>query len=66
MQDSFDADKGPQIKSPDGGSKPELTKKLIAELDRRLDAIETDPEDVVTWDEIARHVRRKRSAQHSQ
>jgi putative addiction module component (TIGR02574 family) len=44
----------------DGGWQPELTDELKAELDRRLDRIDSHPNDVVTWEEIKRHVRRKR------
>ncbi|HEY1376375.1 MAG TPA: addiction module protein [Gemmataceae bacterium] len=44
----------------DSGWRPELTDDLKAELDRRLDALDANPNDVVSWDEIERHVRRER------
>ena len=39
---------------------PEPTDDLRALLDRRLAALEAEPANVVTWDEIRAHVRRPR------
>ena len=39
---------------------PELTDELKSKLDRRLDALEANPDDVVTWDEIRKFARRPR------
>jgi putative addiction module component (TIGR02574 family) len=44
----------------DAGWQPELTDDLKAVLDRRLDALDVNPGGVTTWDEIEKHVRRKR------
>jgi len=44
----------------DSGWKPELTDDLKAELDRRLDALDANPESSLTWEEIERHARRNR------
>jgi putative addiction module component (TIGR02574 family) len=44
----------------DLGWQPELTEEQRAELDRRIEALESNPNDVVTWDTIVNHVRRKR------
>ena len=44
----------------DLGCQPELTEEQRAELDRRIEALESNPNDVVTWDTIVNHVRRKR------
>jgi putative addiction module component (TIGR02574 family) len=38
----------------------ELTDDLKALLDHRLAALDANPDDVVTWDEIKAHVRRPR------
>jgi putative addiction module component (TIGR02574 family) len=38
----------------------ELTEDLKVLLDRRLAALDANPDDVVTWDEIKAHVRRPR------
>lgn len=43
----------------DSGWHPELTDEVKAELDRRLAALDANPNDVVTWDSIVEHVRRK-------
>jgi putative addiction module component (TIGR02574 family) len=40
------------------GWQPTLTDDQKAELDRRLQALEADPTDVVTWDAIVEHLRR--------
>jgi putative addiction module component (TIGR02574 family) len=45
---------------PDAGRPPELTNELKAELDRRLDALDANPKEVVSWEEIERHVGRER------
>jgi putative addiction module component (TIGR02574 family) len=44
----------------DSGWQPELTDELKGELDRRLDALNANPTNVVTWDEIEGYVRRER------
>lgn len=44
----------------DDDSEPELTPELRDLLDRRLAALDADPNGVVTWDEIKAHVRRPR------
>jgi putative addiction module component (TIGR02574 family) len=41
----------------DGGVEPELTDEQKAEFDRRLADLDSNPDDVVTWEEIERHVR---------
>ena len=60
MEDAFDND-GRQSASPDDDRERELTEELKAELGRRLDRIDSHPNDVVIWEDIERHVRRKRS-----
>ncbi len=42
------------------GWKPELTDEQKRELDRRLAAYESDPNNVFTWDEVEAHLRRQR------
>ena len=42
------------------GHEPELAEDLKALLDRRLAALEADPGNVPTWDEIKSYVRRSR------
>lgn len=44
----------------DEGSEFELTEELKDLLDRRLAALDADPSDVLTWDEIKAYVRRPR------
>ncbi len=44
----------------DEDSQPGLTEDLKALLDRRLAALDADPGDVVTWDEIKAYARRPR------
>jgi putative addiction module component (TIGR02574 family) len=44
--------------SADADWRPELTDELKAELDRRLDAVDANPSDVIRWEDIERHVRR--------
>ena len=44
----------------DEGYEPELSEDLKALLDRRLAALDADPGNVVTWDEIKTYVRRPR------
>ncbi len=44
----------------DSGWQPELNDEQKAELDRRLAALDANPNDVVTWESIVEHVRRKR------
>jgi putative addiction module component (TIGR02574 family) len=43
----------------ESGWQPELSDEEKAELDRRLDALDANPNDVVTWESIVEHVRRK-------
>jgi putative addiction module component (TIGR02574 family) len=40
---------------------PELTEELKAELDRRIAACEAEPTNVVTWDQLAARIRRRRN-----
>jgi putative addiction module component (TIGR02574 family) len=42
------------------GWQPELSVEQRAELDRRLDALDANPHDVVSWNDIVNHVRRRR------
>ena len=42
------------------GDASELTEDLKAVLDRRLDALDANPDDVTTWEEIKEYVRRAR------
>ncbi len=42
------------------GDETELTEDLKDLLDRRLAALDSDPGNVVTWDEIKEYVRRPR------
>ena len=42
----------------EGGWQPELTDDLKAELDRRLAAYQTNPSNVLTWEEVVARVRR--------
>jgi putative addiction module component (TIGR02574 family) len=42
------------------GAEPPLTESQQAELDRRLAALEAEPHEVVTWEEILEQVRRTR------
>jgi putative addiction module component (TIGR02574 family) len=44
----------------DRGYEPELTEELKAKLDRRLDALDANPDDVTTWEAIKEHARRPR------
>ena len=44
----------------DNGWQPTLIEEQKRELDRRLDALDANPGDVVSWDDIVRHVRRPR------
>jgi putative addiction module component (TIGR02574 family) len=39
---------------------PELTDAQKAELDRRLDALDANPHEGVTWESVVDYVRRKR------
>jgi len=39
---------------------PELAEDLKALIDRRMAALDANPDDVLTWDEIKSHVRRPR------
>ncbi len=39
---------------------PELTEELKAKLDRRLAALDANPENVTTWEAIKEYVRRPR------
>lgn len=42
------------------GWQPQLTDEQKAEFDRRLDALDANPGNVVSWDDIVKHVRRPR------
>jgi putative addiction module component (TIGR02574 family) len=42
------------------GWQPDLTDEQKAELDRRLNAYQADPTNVLTWEEILAHLRRPR------
>jgi putative addiction module component (TIGR02574 family) len=44
----------------DEGYEPELTEELRMKLDRRLEALDANPEDVTTWEAIKEYVRRPR------
>ncbi len=44
----------------DEGYEPELTDELKAKLDRRLAALDANPQDVTTWEAITQHVRGSR------
>ncbi|QEH38943.1 Putative addiction module component [Aquisphaera giovannonii] len=44
----------------DQAEEPELTEELKSLLDRRLAALDSDPENVLTWDDIRAYVRRPR------
>ena len=44
----------------DGGVEPALTDDQKGEIDRRLADLAANPDAVVTWEEIERHVRRAR------
>ena len=44
----------------DSGWQPTLTEDQKAEFDRRLDALDANPNDVITWEAITEHVRRDR------
>ena len=43
-----------------GGAEPELTDVQRAELDRRVAALEANPEDVVSWETVQQFIRRPR------
>lgn len=47
-------------KIADAGWQPVLTDAQKVEFDRRLDALDSNPNDVITWDAITDFVRRKR------
>jgi len=44
----------------DEGYEPELTEELRSKLDRRLNALDANPENVTTWEAIEEYVRRAR------
>ncbi len=44
----------------ESGWQPELTAEQRTELDRRLSAYQTDPTNVLTWEQIEAHLRRRR------
>jgi putative addiction module component (TIGR02574 family) len=44
----------------DAGWRPTPSPELLAELDRRLAAHAADPSRVLTWEQVAAHVRRRR------
>jgi putative addiction module component (TIGR02574 family) len=49
-----------QDRLADHGDALELTEDLKATLDRRLAALDADPQNVTTWEAIRAHVRRPR------
>ena len=42
------------------GWQPALTHEVREELDRRIEALDMDPANVMTWDQVEAYVRRKR------
>jgi len=44
----------------DQGLEPEMSEDLKAILERRLDALDANPDDVTTWESIVDYVRRPR------
>jgi putative addiction module component (TIGR02574 family) len=44
----------------DDGYEPELTEELKALLDRRLAALDADPSNVMTWEQVKAYARRPR------
>jgi putative addiction module component (TIGR02574 family) len=44
----------------DAGWCPELTEEQKAEFDGRLNALDANPSEVVSWEDIVQHVRRPR------
>jgi putative addiction module component (TIGR02574 family) len=44
----------------DAGYEPEFTDELQSKLDRRLAALDANPQNVTTWEAIKQHVRRPR------
>jgi putative addiction module component (TIGR02574 family) len=44
----------------DEGYEPELTEELKTKLDRRLESLDANPENVTTWEAIKEDVRRPR------
>jgi putative addiction module component (TIGR02574 family) len=44
----------------EGGWEPTASEEQWAEIDRRLEAHQANPHNVVTWDEIVNHVKRPR------
>ena len=44
----------------ESGWQPELTEELKAELDRRLDTADANPQNSMTWEEIVENARRPR------
>lgn len=42
------------------GAEPEVTEAQKAELDRRLAALDADPDNVIPWEEVQAHLRRER------
>lgn len=49
-----------QDHSTDADWVPKLTDELREELDRRIEALEATPDDVVSWEQIERQIRRER------
>ena len=43
----------------DHGFEPEVTQDLKEKLDRRLDSLDINPDDVTTWEAIKRQVRQE-------
>jgi putative addiction module component (TIGR02574 family) len=44
----------------ESGWQPSVTDSLQRELDRRIEDADNQPDDVLTWEQIEAHVRRKR------
>lgn len=44
----------------DSDWQPQVSEEQKAELDRRLAALDENPQDVVSWESIVKHVRRAR------
>ena len=44
----------------ESGWQPKLSAEQKAELDRRLEALKANPNDVVSWEAVVEHVRRQK------
>lgn len=42
------------------GWQPELTEAMREELDRRIDSLDANPDNVMTWEQVESHVRNKK------